>query len=335
MEEYIQLGPLNMKVQLLILLLSGLLAYCVMRYKAKTDHAGEQAVTILVNAVCLGLFIWKASYLVLHPVLTMKHPSYLLYFTGGETGMILGIAAAVIYVLIALSRTTVSLSSLTLIGLLGSSAFLMVYEGGRAVLEGSGQSAVLFAACCLLSFLFLFKRNKHLLFAATFLLAGTLTVSLIGTQNKQEEKPAAAMSSSSGLKRGQTPPPFTLPSLDGKQVSLSQYKGKVVFLNFWASWCPPCQAEMPEMERFNKKHKGKDAVILAVNLTSDDTKDAARAFAKKHDVTFPVLLDEQGKVSGRYHAFTLPTTYIIDKKGKVVQLHIGPLNVEMMESFLR
>jgi peroxiredoxin len=123
------------------------------------------------------------------------------------------------------------------------------------------------------------------------------------------------------LKEGTRSIDFTLSDLSGKKVSLSSYKGKLVFLNFWATWCPPCRSEMPSMERLYQKLKGKGLVILAVDLQEDAK--SVQKFVDEHKLTFPVLLDSDGKVGGSYGARSIPTTYIIGRDGNALGGTIG------------
>ncbi|MEM5948499.1 TlpA disulfide reductase family protein [Spirochaetia bacterium 38H-sp] len=119
-------------------------------------------------------------------------------------------------------------------------------------------------------------------------------------------------------------PDFIVKALDGKDVSLSDYEGKVVFLNFWATWCPPCRMEMPWIETMVQKIKGHDVVFLAINVQED--KDTVKAFIEENNYTFPVLLDTSGTVSGIYGVSGIPTTYFIDKKGMVRGRLVGAHN---------
>ena len=114
---------------------------------------------------------------------------------------------------------------------------------------------------------------------------------------------------------------FTLDSLDGKTSSLSAYRGRFVFLNFWATWCPPCRSEMPAMQALYSRLEARGFVILAVDLA--EKADTVRAYVKKNAFTFPVLLDKTGEVGGTYGAQSIPTTYLIDREGKVLARGIG------------
>lgn len=131
-----------------------------------------------------------------------------------------------------------------------------------------------------------------------------------------------------GLGVGQIAPDFQLSTLDGETVKLSDYRGKKVMLNFWATWCPPCRAEMPDLQKF---HENKDVVILAVNLTGAEsgTEDVQK-FIDKFGITFQVLLDKQLAVSGDYQIQPIPTSFIIDSSGRIRNKAFGALNYEMM-----
>jgi len=122
--------------------------------------------------------------------------------------------------------------------------------------------------------------------------------------------------------------PFTLPledfeleDLNGKMVKLSSFIGNVIFLNFWATWCPPCRAEMPSMQRLSDALAGKKFVIIAVDL--QDEKEAVAKFMKDNNLNFTVLLDKTGAIGGKYGARSIPTSYIFDSLGYVVTATAG------------
>ncbi len=114
---------------------------------------------------------------------------------------------------------------------------------------------------------------------------------------------------------------FTLSSLESSDVKLSDYRGKVVFLNFWATWCPPCRSEMPSMDRLYGKLHESGLEILAVDL--QEPKDTVRKFVKDNKLAFTVLLDTKGAVGGAWGAQSIPTTYLIDRKGGILARTIG------------
>lgn len=136
----------------------------------------------------------------------------------------------------------------------------------------------------------------------------------------------------SGIEVNQMAPDFSLKTLDGKEAKLSDYRGQKVILNFWATWCPPCKAEIPHMEKYYKNHAKKDHVeILAVNLTkSDKDENYIKDFIKSYDMTYPVLLDTEGEQQKQYEIVTIPTTFIIDTKGVIQKKIVGPMDQNMM-----
>jgi cytochrome c biogenesis protein CcmG/thiol:disulfide interchange protein DsbE len=129
----------------------------------------------------------------------------------------------------------------------------------------------------------------------------------------------------SRITQGLPAPTFIFPGLNGKAVDLQAYRGKVVFLNIWATWCPPCRDEMPSMERLYQELKGEDFEILAVSV--DATGAAAVApFIKKYHLSFPALLDPEGTMKNLYGVTGVPESFIINKEGIIEKIVIGPMD---------
>lgn len=124
------------------------------------------------------------------------------------------------------------------------------------------------------------------------------------------------------MKDNQATPDFTLPGLDGKKVSLKDFRGKIVFLNFWATWCLPCREEMPAMEKLYNEFRAKKFVVLAVNVK--DRKQDAVNFAQELKLSYPIVFDPEGKVGLLYGAWGLPTTYLIGPDGEGLARAWGP-----------
>ncbi len=124
------------------------------------------------------------------------------------------------------------------------------------------------------------------------------------------------------MKEQAATPDFTLPNLDGKKVSLKEFRGKVVFLNFWATWCVPCREEMPAMEKLYQEFKQKNFVVLAVNVK--DRKQEAVNFVKELKLSYPIVIDPDAQVGLLYGAWGLPTTYLIGPKGEGLARAWGP-----------
>lgn len=125
------------------------------------------------------------------------------------------------------------------------------------------------------------------------------------------------------LGKGVPAPSFTFPGLDGKKISLTDYRGKIVFLNIWATWCAPCVAEMPSMEKLYQELKDEDFEILAVSVDESGA-EAVSPFVEKHKLSFPVLSDTGGKIKDLYQTTGIPESFIIDKDGIIVEKVIGP-----------
>ncbi|MGE7842209.1 peroxiredoxin family protein [Lysinibacillus sp. NPDC093712] len=188
------------------------------------------------------------------------------------------------------------------------------------------------------------KKNIGLLIVVLLIAA------MIGTYVKQQIDKEREIETASlgkkveertiGLKKGDTPPDFTLTNLDGEKVTLSKLRGKKVVLNFWATWCPPCKAEMPHMQNYYDQYAKEDNVeILAVNLTSaerdvtaDAKIDSVMTFRDGFELTFPILLDPENAAGSDYQVITIPTTYFIDSTGTIQQAIEGPMNVEMLKN---
>jgi peroxiredoxin len=131
---------------------------------------------------------------------------------------------------------------------------------------------------------------------------------------------------------GKVAPDFNLPDLADKNVRLSDYRGKVVFLNFWATWCKPCREEMPSMEVLYKNFERDGLVILAVSIDRVTTKKDIPPFVKGLGLTFPVLVDSWGQTDKRYKLMGVPETYIIDQQGVLREKVIGPRDWTLMDN---
>lgn len=157
---------------------------------------------------------------------------------------------------------------------------------------------------------------------------------LIDSKNDAESDSSTA---EVGIEQGNIPPDFELKTLDGEMVKLSDLKGKKVVLNFWATWCPPCKAEMPHMQNYYDNNKEQENVeILAVNLTTGENRGvkAVQEFIDAYGLTFPIPLDEQGIIGETYQAFQIPTTYMLNTDGTIAHKIVGPMDEAMMEQLI-
>lgn len=130
-----------------------------------------------------------------------------------------------------------------------------------------------------------------------------------------------------------TAPDFALPALNGGTVRLSDYRGRVVLVNFWATWCGPCRVEMPEIEQAYRTYRDAGFVAIGVNQLEPDTE--VRAFVEEYQLTWIFVLDQSGAVSQEWKVYGIPQSYLIDREGKIVQSWLGPLTYEELERALQ
>lgn len=131
---------------------------------------------------------------------------------------------------------------------------------------------------------------------------------------------------------GKVAPDFNLPDLNEKEIRLSDFRGKVVFLNFWATWCKPCREEMPSMEILYKNFEKDGLVILAISIDRVTTKKDIPPFVKALNLTFPILIDSWGQTDKRYKLMGVPETYIIDQQGILREKVIGPRDWTILDN---
>lgn len=132
------------------------------------------------------------------------------------------------------------------------------------------------------------------------------------------------------LQKGDEAPDFQLTTVDWEVVQLSDYRGEKILLNFWATWCPPCRQEMPDMQTYHETYD--DAVILAVNMTEAERRvEDVEDFLDEFGITFAVLLDESTTVANLYTAHALPTSYFIDSEGVIQEKVMGAIDLNFMK----
>ena len=164
------------------------------------------------------------------------------------------------------------------------------------------------------------KHNKAMIavITAAVVLGGT-TIALTPQQAREPKEPLSLA------------PDFTLRDLDGERVTLSKLRGKVVLLNFWATWCPPCRMEIPDLSRIYTDYKDKGVVVLGVSW-DDLSNEQIKAFVKNYKVAYPIFHGTQSELSqiGKAYAWQgyLPTTYLIDRKGYLRDVYVGARNAQ-------
>ncbi|SFL82063.1 Peroxiredoxin [Paenibacillus sp. 1_12] len=160
--------------------------------------------------------------------------------------------------------------------------------------------------------------KKQWVLAIVLCLALLTVIQQLTTTNKQLPK------------KGYKAPAFTLTALNGQTYSLDSLQGKPALINFWASWCEPCQTEAPEFSKLYELYKDR-IEILAVNVTSKDRVEDAQAFVGKYEIRFPVLLDTKAAVTEAYNIAAIPTTYFVDENGIIVDRLFGTTDPKLLE----
>ena len=175
--------------------------------------------------------------------------------------------------------------------------------------------------------LMLSRRRGNLLMAAVLVLGTTW---IFATRPAEGAVTGGAIPSP---RAGFAAPEVELEQLDGSPVRLSELRGRVVVLNVWASWCPPCRAEMPALQALHERRAADGVVVLGVNSTVQDTEQAARDFALDYGLTFPIGLDRDGQATRLYRVRALPTTFFIDREGTIRRVVVGgPLDASVLET---
>ncbi|WP_276915944.1 redoxin domain-containing protein [Aneurinibacillus aneurinilyticus] len=345
--EALQLGPLLLKISWILLFVSGILAFAVMYFRLrKPDQSHKKIIDSLLNAAVLAIFVWKFSIVLFEPSMLVSNPSGLLYFNGGQQGIWLAALVALLYVLYRARKMKTKYSNyayaifvLLFISFSIYQVLLAVYTEQKIVVH------LLYSAVSLALFVWLDTISRRVsstdkygerlkTFTAVAVLVGLIGFGMYDwtLSPSAEDNPG---SRTVGLAEKDTAPNFTLTTLDGKSVSLSELRGKKVLLNFWATWCPPCRAEMPDMQKFYTKYKDTGIEIIAVNLTQTETSETAVAsFIEKYGLSFIVPLDKKGEVASRFQAYTVPTSYLIDESGAIMKKRIGPMSYGQMKQLI-
>jgi cytochrome c biogenesis protein CcmG, thiol:disulfide interchange protein DsbE len=160
----------------------------------------------------------------------------------------------------------------------------------------------------------------------TVLVAGSLFIAATRVQTVSDARPPAAQTSvldDPAPLPNHPAPDLALPQLDGTQITLRDLRGQVVLINIWATWCPPCRAEMPAIQEAYTAYRDRGFIVLAVNQREDAT--AITSFLGQHELTFPILLDSDGQASATYQASALPSSFFVDRRGVIRTVYRGPM----------
>ncbi|WP_281890257.1 redoxin domain-containing protein [Paenibacillus sp. YYML68] len=336
-------GPFVVPQQWLMSLIAVAVALCTLHFRMRGRPERSELSSVTMNAILIWLLVWKLSVILFAWSSVVERPADVLYFNGGERGLWLAIVTAVVYIVITLERRRISrpyyTDSMLVSGLGGYAVYVMitffVADGGR--LES------LMLACFGVAAVLLWLRSKRpdtvqvvMQRLLVVLIGGAVVITLMNGVLARYGEGAGGQNGTAeadtGLAVGQLAPDFELTLLTGEKVKLSDYRGKVVFVNFWATWCPPCRTEMPYMEQFFTNNVEKDVVIVGVNATHTEASlPVVQAWIEEWGVTFPIPLDSTGEVGKQYRVQAYPATFVLDEEGRIREKHQGPMNELMLK----
>jgi peroxiredoxin len=335
--ETITIGPFNLTISLLVWVMSALAGIGVHRLRVRGREDARILGALLTNSLIIWVLCWKLSQLIFDPSILWHKPIALFYFHGGVRGAWLAGALTVAYLYYEGSKNSIARATMLdsiLVFLLGGytarALLLLVWGDGNRLTLGL---LVLMGIAILFRWLFR-KMHRSALAAIQLVLIFTIGHVFISTlgSNLWEKAEAAATSSMVGLKIGQEAPDFKLMDRKGQLFKLSDYRDKTVVLNFWATWCPPCRAEMPELQKYDERIRDNNVVILAVNATNSETSiNTVGDWLQDKRYTFPVLFDSDGEITQTYRIAAFPSTYIIQPGGLIQNKHQGPMNAAMLK----
>lgn len=359
--SFIQIGNITINAEWGAFILALLLFILVEKFIYKKSES------LLHDALFYYIIVWKFSYIFFEWPMFIENPMSALYFNGGLWGHILGVLIAAI-ILIYRTKQNGQLNWKDL--LVSFVEFYLLMQAGVFLLSGDWFVGIFILVIVIwmaikrsnkndLSHLFIlillntiFLAYNQKLFALegwTFISISVFALCFVVMKEKHLIKNIISwmliviLASSVALNFEKAnkelvldeAPDFELQTLSGETVRLSDYRGKKVVLNFWATWCPPCKAEMPHMQNFYEDH-GDEIEIIAVNLTSrDNGLDSLERFISEYGLTFNIPLDVNGEYGNLYEIISIPTTYVIDESGQINQKIIGPVDQHTLESFLK
>ena len=164
------------------------------------------------------------------------------------------------------------------------------------------------------------------------ILAGVVIVVLLGIVYYQRGGFGPPPAGGPEMLAGAPAASFTVKRVDGKSGSLAGYRGKLVLVNLWATWCPPCRAEMPSLEKLYRKYRSKGLVVLGID--QGESASVAAAFASQMGVTFPLLIDDDQQYGRAYAAEGLPTSILVDRTGRIVKGIDGEMSLSQMQALV-
>jgi peroxiredoxin len=185
----------------------------------------------------------------------------------------------------------------------------------------------------------LFQRNKSRSYRLALGMLALVLAILVVIQGCANNNPDSGRDAGTGAQAielepapevGHPAPDFTLKDLDGNVVRLNDLRGKVVFINFWATWCPPCRAEMPAIEALHQEYKDKGVIVIGVDISEPES--TVRQYIQQGGFSWTIVLDSTAKVARDYQIVAIPTSYFLDKEGIIKAVNVGPMTKRAMEA---
>lgn len=175
--------------------------------------------------------------------------------------------------------------------------------------------------------------SRELLYIAAGVVVALVVIAVTWTLTGREQADGVAGMDVVVAEVDRPAPDFTLPTLDGTDIQLEDYRGQVVLLNFWGTWCEPCRREMPALQASYEQLRDEGFTIIGINLADNElaqgrTEEDIREFSQQYGITYPVALDMEGEVSTAYRLFPLPTSYFVDAQGRIRYIRVGELTLE-------
>jgi peroxiredoxin len=357
------IGPFILNGALILALAFGASGWLAMKLYVhrRPEKWSKVILPVAGNAYWIWIILWKLSYGLFYPAALVQQPISIVYYDGGKPGGWLAAFAAAVYVGVQMKKQNIPPK--TVLGALAG-YFLAGWSVTHGLLLLTGARPIWFHAvaagsAAVLLLLWLagtgtprapapdrnrisgdrpywskqaWARQGFVLWIAAGLIltAGWMVWRNNGTLWNHAPK-AGQDQPMVGIRKGDAAPDFTLSDLHGNPVRLSDFRGKIVLVNFWATWCPPCKAEVPHLQQLYENY-GNNVVILGVNSTrTEKGRESVRSFVAEQQISFPVVLDEQGEVERTYQVLGYPTTYLLDSRGVVQHKFQGPIQYDRME----
>jgi len=336
----LQVGPLSLNGPLILSLWFGAVGFAVVRWSDVGGADREIVRSGLFVGGVVWLTVWKMSLLFLDPLGVLSNPSSLLYLDGGSAGRYAATAVALGYAAFrwraSRRRFASGGSAIALFAAAGTLGLQLGYAAlGRPEFAPTAAAAGAIGVAAWFAARQAWRRDVPLRrraaeagvwVAAAALLFGAAAEAADAFEARQRDAIAGV-----GSREGQLAPDVGLTLPDGSSVSLADYRGRPVLLNFWASWCPPCRAEMPSLQRLHETYAERDVVVLAVNLTSTERRpEAGEQYLAEHAYTMPSASDVDGEAMRDFRVRAYPTSFAIDADGVIVGRYEGAMHFRAM-----